>query len=312
MYQIFIKVSIDSHKNDFFLNKMIMSVVVQTQIAVKKLIPIFLFAFIALSIFSSGKVMAQGNLLITPRRVVFEGKKRIQELNLANTGKDTATYNISYKQIRMTENGQFKEITQPDPGQNFASDYLRFFPRRVTLAPNEAQLVKMQLIKTNLLQDGEYRSHIYFRGVPKEKPLGEHEDGSETKFLSVSLTPVFGITIPVIICRGESTAQVSVSDLELVKGEGQAFKLKLKFYRTGNMSVYGDIRVDYISPEGKLTQVGLVKGLAVYSPTASRTFRMKLDQKTGVDYTKGKLHVVYSRQKADKGSMLCEAELDLH
>lgn len=256
--------------------------------------------------------MAQGNLLITPRRVVFEGKKRMQELNLANTGKDTATYNISFKQIRMTEGGEFKEITQPDPGQNFASDYLRFFPRRVTLAPNEAQLVKMQLTKINQLQFGEYRSHIYFRAVPKKKPLGEKEDRSDAKGLSVSLTPVFGITIPVIIRRGESTAQVSLSDLELVRSEDQAFNLKLKFDRTGNMSVYGDIRVDYISPKGKLSQVGLVKGLAVYLPTASRTFRMKIDNKEGIDYKRGKLHVVYSRQKADKGGMLCEAELNLN
>ena len=289
-----------------------MSAVVQTPIAVKKLIPISLFVLIVLSLFSSGEVMAQGNLLITPRRVVFEGKKRIQELNLANTGKDTATYNISYKQIRMTENGQFEEITQPDPGQNFASDYLRFFPRRVTLAPNEAQLVKMQLVKTSQLTTGEYRSHVYFRSVPKEKPLGEKEDQNQATGLSVSLKPVFGITIPVIIRRGESTAQVSVSDLKFERNEALITSLKLKLNRTGNISVYGDIRVDYISPEGKFIQVGLVKGLAVYSPTLSRTFRMKLDQKPGVDYTTGKLHLVYSKQKTDKGGILCEAELNLH
>ncbi|MDM8161062.1 hypothetical protein QUH73_14650 [Labilibaculum sp. K2S] len=283
----------------------------QTPIAIKKAI-FFSFFLIVLSLFSSGKVMAQGNLLITPRRVVFEGKKRMQELNLANTGKDTATYNISFKQIRMTEGGEFVEITQPDMGQNFASDNLRFFPRRVTLAPNEAQLVKMQLTKINQLQSGEYRSHIYFRSVPQKKPLGEKEDRSKAKGLSVSLTPVFGITIPVIIRRGESTAQVSLSNLELIRDEDQTFKLKLKFDRTGNMSVYGDIRVDYISPEGKLSQIGLVKGFAVYSPTLARTFSMKLDNQDGIDYTKGKLHLVYSRQKADKGGVLCEAELNLH
>lgn len=256
--------------------------------------------------------MAQGNLLITPRRVVFEGKKKIQELNLANTGKDTATYNISFKQIRMTEDGQFEEITQPDLGQNFASNYLRFFPRRITLAPNEAQLVKMQLIKTNLLQTGEYRSHIYFRGVPQKKPLGGKEDQSETTGLSVSLTPVFGITIPVIIRRGESTTQVSVSDLKFERDKDLIPGLRLKLNRTGNMSVYGDIRVNYISSEGKQSLVGLIKGLAVYMPTISRTIRIKLENQDGIDYTRGKLHLVYSKQKSDKGGILCEAELNLH
>ncbi|PCH70509.1 MAG: molecular chaperone [Bacteroidales bacterium] len=284
------------------------------QIDLKKaiLFSFFLIGCMVLSIFSSGKVMAQGNLLITPRRVVFEGKKKIQELNLANTGKDTATYNISFKQIRMTEDGQFEEITQPDLGQNFASNYLRFFPRRVTLAPNEAQLVKMQLVKTNLLQAGEYRSHIYFRGVPQKNPLGGKEDQSETTGLSVSLTPVFGITIPVIIRRGESTTQVSVSDLKFERDKDLIPGLGLKLNRTGNMSVYGDIRVNYISSEGKQSLVGLLKGLAVYMPTVSRTIRIKLENQDGIDYTRGKLHFVYSKQKSNKGGILCEAELNLH
>ena len=64
---------------------------------------------------------------------------------------------------------------QPDSGQQFADKYLRFFPRRVTLAPNESQMVKLQMVKTNELQPGEYRSHLYFRAVPKEQPLGESD-----------------------------------------------------------------------------------------------------------------------------------------
>lgn len=62
-------------------------------------------------------VKAQGNLLVTPRRVVFDGSRRVMELNLANTGQDTARYNISFVQYRMTEDGDFEEITEPDPGQ---------------------------------------------------------------------------------------------------------------------------------------------------------------------------------------------------
>ena len=67
-----------------------------------------------------GSVFSQGDLLITPRRVVFEGSKRSMDLNLANTGKDTAVYSISLIQIRMKEDGGFETITEPDPGQRFA------------------------------------------------------------------------------------------------------------------------------------------------------------------------------------------------
>ena len=165
---------------------------------------ICLFLFIC----SLNEVKAQGNLLITPRRVVFEGTKKSQELNLANTGKDTAKYNVSIVQYRMKEDGSFQEITVPDEGQNFADKFIRFFPRSVTLAPNEAQVVKMQLIKTDQLKPGEYRSHIYFRAVPKQTALGTEEKLKDSTAIGVKLVPIFGITIPVIIKSGESTAKV--------------------------------------------------------------------------------------------------------
>src|SRR5437868_5880944 len=128
----------------------------------------FLPVLILLSFLTASKLSAQGNLLITPKRVVFEGNKRSEELNLANIGKDTATYIISFIQYRMEEDGKFVKITQPDPGQNFADKNLRFFPRTVTLGPNEAQTVKVQLTKANDLAPGEYRSHLYFRASPPE------------------------------------------------------------------------------------------------------------------------------------------------
>ncbi len=57
--------------------------------------------------------LAQGDLLISPIRIVFEGSKRSQEINLANVGKDTASYTISMLDYRMKEDGGFEEITVP-------------------------------------------------------------------------------------------------------------------------------------------------------------------------------------------------------
>jgi P pilus assembly chaperone PapD len=105
---------------------------------------------------------AQGNLLITPRRIVFEGGKRTQEVNLANTGTDTARYAVSMIQYRMEKDGSFKELTAPDSGQNFSDKFVRFFPRNVTLAPNETQVIRLQIINPQQLKTGEYRSaHVF-------------------------------------------------------------------------------------------------------------------------------------------------------
>jgi P pilus assembly chaperone PapD len=270
-----------------------------------------ILGFILLSVICPSGVKAQGNLLITPRRVVFDGTKRVQELNLANTGQDTAKYNVSIIQYRMKEDGSFEEITQPDPGQNFADKNIRFFPRTVTLGPNEAQVVKMQVTNADKLAPGEYRSHVYFRAVPKQVALGEEDKTRDSTAVSVKLVPIFGITIPVIIRVGESTTKVGLSDMKMEMVNDTTNRLDITFNRTGNMSVYGDLKVMHVSPAGAETQVGVVNGIAVYTPNAQRRFRMELDKRAIVNYRSGRLVVTYSAQSDTKPEKFAEAELKL-
>jgi len=255
--------------------------------------------------------IGQGNLLVTPRRVVFEGNKKSLDLNLANTGQDTATYAISMVQIRMNEDGSFETITDPDPGQNFADKNIRFYPRSVTLPPNEAQVVKVQLLRANDLKPGEYRSHFYFRSVPKVVALGEEETVVDTSSISVRLVPVFGITIPAIIRVGPSDTKVTISDLALEINEDSKPTLSLKFNRIGNFSVYGDLAVDYISNNGNITRVGIANGIAVYTPNSVREFQFDLNKSPDVDYNSGKLLVSFSAPSDVKPEKFAEAELIL-
>lgn len=270
-----------------------------------KLLFIALFA----AVLFSSSALAQGNLMITPRRVVFEGQQKTQELNLANTGSDTARYLISMIEIRMKEDGTFEKISVPDSGQNFASSYVRFFPRSVMLAPGEAQAVKIQLTKPAQMQAGEYRSHIYFRAVPAEEPLGENVTDNKPG-ISVHLTPVFGISIPVIIRVGEPNMQVNISDVSLEMQSDSSKMVHLVFNRTGNISAYGDLKIEYIPEQGKTIKVCEVKGIAVYTPTTSRELRINLSNAPGINLHAGKLHITYSTQ-ADKKSSLKLAETDL-
>jgi hypothetical protein len=77
------------------------------------------------------------------------------------------------------------------------------------------------------------------------------------------------------------------------------------------MSVYGDISVDHISPGGKSTHVGIVKGLAVYTPNDSRRLSLLLDTTKGVNYHAGKLHLVYAAD-INKPDKLAETEVPLN
>jgi P pilus assembly chaperone PapD len=270
------------------------------------------FSFLIILLFLSMELQGQGDLLITPRRIVFSDSKKSIDLNLANSGKDTATYAISIIQIRMTENGGFENITTPDPGQLFADQYIRFFPRSVTLGPNEAQVVKVQLVRANQLAPGEYRSHFYFRAIPKPKPLGNVEAAAkDTTAISVVLTPVFGITIPVIIRVGEVSSKVTLSNMALTFTKENVPNLSLTFNRTGNMSVFGDLAVYHISTAGKETKVGIANGIAVYTPNQTRKFQFNLNTEAGVDYHSGTLRAVFSAPSDVKPERYAEAEVSL-
>lgn len=254
--------------------------------------------------------ISQGDLVIMPRRVILDANKRTQELNVANTGVDSAKYLISVIQYRMLENGAFEEIAEPDSGQNFADKNFRFFPRSVTLAPNESQTIKIQAINTNELKPGEYRSHLYFRAVAKDRPTKD-EDAKLPQSLSVHLVPTFGVAIPVIIRNGSSTLKVNIEKPVFSLNDNGVPQLNMKFNRTGNMSVYGDLKVEHIATTGKVTQVGLAKGLAIYTPNPTRNFMLNLDKTSGVDYHKGKLNIVYTTSSESKPAVITSSQIDL-
>lgn len=266
---------------------------------------------IFLCVYSNLSLFAQGDLMVFPKRIVFEGNTKTNELNLANIGKDTARYNISFVQYRLNENGSFTEITTPDDGQNFADKFLRYYPRSIILAPKESQVVKIQLTKVDQLVPGEYRSHIYFRAIPNIRPLGEEDQKKDTTTVSIRLVPIFGVTIPAIIRVGASTTQIKLSDLEYTNQNDTLPVLNVKFNRTGNMSIYGDLSVVHQGANGKSTEVGRASGIAVYAPNATRKFQVPLLKKLGINYKSGTLHVEYTSPTDVKPVKYAEADLQL-
>jgi hypothetical protein len=253
---------------------------------------------------------AQGDLMVYPKRIVFDNSQKTQELSLSNNGKDSARYVLSVLQIRMKADGGFETITTADSSQRFADKYFRFFPRQVVLAPGESQTVKIQPIRSSELVTGEYRSHLYLRSESEKVALGEANSTKKSSSISVSITPVFGISVPIIIKSGKSDTKVGVSDLSFSMAGNTQPKLTLKFNRSGNMSVYGDILVNHLSASGKVTKVGAIQGAAIYAPTPSRQFQLPLDLTKTALYHSGKLQVIYS-SPAPKPETFAQAEITL-
>jgi len=254
-------------------------------------------------------VNAQGDLLITPKRIVFEGNKKADNLNLANIGKDSATYVISFDHVKMKEDGTIERITEPEPGINFADKNLRIFPRTVTLGPKEVQSVKLQVYNTQGLQPGEYRTNLYFRAITNPKPLGDAQPKNDST-VSIRIVPTFGISIPAIIRIGEPDVAVNISDAQFGVEQDTIPFVKFNFNRSGNMSVYGDVVVDHISPICKTNRVGVVNGVAVNTPNAKRIFKVRLDRRAGADLGTGRLKVSYLDANRET-NVLAQQEISL-
>ena len=83
---------------------------------------------------------------------------------------------------------------------------LVYAPRRVTLAPHEPQSIRIAARPPQGVADGEYRIHLLFRAIPPANPVVQQAAAEQQKGLRFQLTPVYGVTIPVIVRLGNLQA----------------------------------------------------------------------------------------------------------
>ncbi len=181
-----------------------------------------------------------GGLLVSPTYVLFDGRERSKSLMLTNRGDTVETYRISVIDRRQMPDGQLAETDRPGPGEGFASHLVRYAPRVVQLQPNKPQTIRVLLQLPAELADGEYRSHILVQQVPKpsEPPAAEKPEG-----LSVTIKAIFGVSVPIIIRKGQLDATALLSDLHALRLADGRSALGFKLNRSGTRSLRGDLSV---------------------------------------------------------------------
>ena len=251
-------------------------------------------------------------LLITPTRVVFEDRIRTSQVTLVNKGTETTTYRISFIRQNMTENGKFVPVEEGEEGL-YSDKMVRYSPRQIVLEPNQSQIVRLMLRKPRGLVDGEYRSHMLLQALPKttRSDISKAvEEGSDD--ISVEITTVIGVSIPVIVRSGKLSTELSLANARYVKSADPQQKsyVALDMNRVGNKSTYGDFRVTYIGADGQSAIVGNIKGVAVYSPNKLRQFKIPVNVIEGNDYDKGRFHITYFESGKDEATGLI-ASIDI-
>ena len=265
-----------------------------------------------LTLFSS--INCAAGLLITPSRVVFEDRTRTEQVTLNNKGSETTTYRISFIRQKMTEDGKFVAVEENEEGL-YSDKIVRYSPRQITLEPGQTQIIRLMLRKPKGLADGEYRSHMLMQELPKvtKSDISKAvEQGSDE--ITIEITTIIGISIPVIVRNGKLDSEVTLSNVAYVKNTDPEKKsyLTMEMHRTGNRSSYGDFSVTYIDKKGQSIIVGLAKGIAVYTGNSMRRFRMPVTAHTDGEYNNGYFHIAYYESgKDEKSGLIASYNLQL-
>lgn len=249
-------------------------------------------------------------LSVSPKRVIFENRERSQELLLINTGETTKKYRIHFKQLKMTQDGDYETIEGNGSEDDFfASKAVRFSPRQVTLKPGMTQTIRLLVRKPKGFKDGEYRSHLTFSEIPDDGDQFGVERPQQPQGFAFQMRPLLGMSIPIILRQGKLSQGVEIKNTSLSKDA-----VSLELHRQGQASVYGQINAVF-QPESGLPpiEVGEIKGVSVLTPLDWRKVTIPLTEEVNA-LGAGELKITYSNleeNSAKKLPILSEHSLKL-
>lgn len=263
---------------------------------------------------------AAGDLLVAPTRVVLDGP-RGTEVFLNNVGQQTATYRISMELKRMLPSGQVEDVA-PDVAterEKSTLSMISYAPRRVTLAPNQPQAIRIGVRAPADLPDGEYRAHILFRAIP-DAVAAVPATSELSQGVSIALTPIYGVTIPIIIRKGSLKVTAAISGVQKVRidptnneiltttpksGVDAIDAISFTLARSGDRSTYGRIRV---TKPGLAKPLFEARGIAVYTEVSSRVVTLPIPPEVAAQLV-GPTKVEYLEDNDTGGGTIAVAQV---
>ncbi|WP_271079299.1 hypothetical protein [Aurantiacibacter sp. MUD61] len=228
-----------------------------------------------------GAVGGMGDINLYPRRIIVDRRQRIATVGLYNRVPAVGEYEISVRDLVMTEEGGLVALDDPRAAPTLerldaASHMLRWSPRRVRLLGNEAQTVRIMARPAADLPDGEYRSHFTVISVPDTDEGLSIEDAAGgaagNNGIGVVIRPRFAISIPVIVRIGETTLDVGMEPATVIASD-DGLTLRITLTRSGTRSAYGDL---IVTAPGISEPVALARGIGIYPEIDSRTVELSV------------------------------------
>ncbi len=187
-------------------------------------------------------------LLLLGSYVFMGSNEAASVMSVKNTANDPLAYRISWEQIYMNAEGGREILKEGEVPSGFmpADPYLYVSPRRVIIQGQQMQNIRFMARKPKDLPPGEYRSYVFLN--PEKIPMVYEQDkaaaadNAKDGHAQAQLEMLTGYRIPVFFLNGETTLDVSFSDVHWGKKRDKDAIL-FTLNRAGNRSAIGAINV---------------------------------------------------------------------
>ena len=252
--------------------------------------------------------IADANLLISPTRVAFSERDRIQTVTLINSGKVEKTYRVDWTEQQVTPEGLYQELSEAEYADfPIASPFLRYTPRQVTLAPGEKQVIKVMARRGATMEEHEYRSHLSFTALPNTQQT--QREAQRGGGLSMQLNMLMSYSIPVILRTSAVDATAAIEAIKLEPNPSKPLNdIVVTLSRQGRTSLTGSLKA-YYTPVGESEEIniGILNGFNFF-PESSRLTKTLMWAEP-INLTEGTLRVAYEGTKEFAGQILAEKKV---
>jgi P pilus assembly chaperone PapD len=229
-----------------------------------------------LAIMSLAPMLAHAGavLFIYPTLIVFEGNQRSATITITNRGDQTGTFEMSWTDMTMRPDGGLVKYEGQAPWS--VQSYVRYSPRRVTLAPAESQVVRIAVRRGLDIPEGEYYSHFRVLTLNSEDPSEAANDvEEEAEAAAITIEARSAVAIPIVWRNSRATPDASI---EAVQVDNDANQISVDVRRHGPLSVRGYLHVFEKAADGSRSPLAEPVPLVIYPSLEARTLAIELNE----------------------------------
>jgi fimbrial chaperone protein len=243
---------------------------------------------------SSAAYAQKASLFIHPTKIEMAQKSRGATVHITNRGNATGTFSISWVDMLMDEAGG---ISVQKQGSAWSlQPWVRYSPRRITLAPGQSQVIKVAVNRRKKAPTKEFFSHL--KVLTLNSNVGS-VDASKTSSLNnaATVTARSAMAIPVIWRNLNEPAEAIISDVNINTTEST---VTVRVKRLGEASTRGYLQV-YATDARKITN-RLIDPIPViiYPNIQTRHIKIDINDRLSRAIRDGRLHIVYARDVDDQ------------